>query len=149
MSELFAAFGLNWKLLLIQALNFGALLAILSYLLYKPIFKMITERQEKIAEGVRTAEQAAHKLVEATGKSEDIVGTAVREAEKLVSDARTHAEERGDEIVKTAEAKAAAALKDAQMKAEEAKRQALEGSEREIARAAMLAAEKILKEKSA
>ena len=38
-------------------------------------------------------------------------------------------------------------LADARAKGEEAKRQALKESEREIARAAMLAAEKILREK--
>jgi F-type H+-transporting ATPase subunit b len=149
MSELFAAFGLNWKLLIVQALNFAALLAILSYLLYKPVFKMITERQQKIAEGVRTAEEAAKKLASAEGESKRIVGDAVREAEGLVATARTHAEERGDGIVKAAEARAANALKDAQMKADEAKRQALEDSRKDIARAAMLAAEKILRDKSA
>ena len=149
MSDLFAVFGVNWHLLLIQAINFGVLLAILTYLLYKPIFKVITERQQKIADGVRTAEAAAQKLADATGESKTIVGNALRESEKMVSEAKAHAVERGTEIVRAAEAKAAAALKDAQMKAQEAQRKALEGSQRDIARAAMLAAEKILKEKSA
>jgi len=57
MSELFSAFGVNWKLLLIQAVNFGLLLAALTYFLYKPILKIIDERREKVAEGVRTAER--------------------------------------------------------------------------------------------
>ena len=47
---------------------------------------------------------------------------------------------------KTAEAKAAALLKDAQARADEQKRIALQESSKEIARAAMLAAEKILRE---
>ena len=145
MSDLFAAFGINWKLLLIQGLNFGALLAILSYLLYKPIMNVISERQQKIAEGVKTAEEATKKLADAEGKSEHIVGDAVREAEKLVAEARVSADAKGDEIIRTAEARAAAALKDAQMKADEAQRKALKGSKQEIARAAMLAAEKILR----
>lgn len=148
MSELFAAFGLNWKLLLIQGLNFGALLAVLSYLLYKPVFRMLDERQKKIAEGVKTAEAAAGKLESAKHESEAIVGKAAREAEELVSNARSHAEVRGDEIVRAAEERAASTLKDAQMKADEAKRQALLESQKEIARAAMLAAEKILREKA-
>ncbi|MDP3645545.1 MAG: F0F1 ATP synthase subunit B [bacterium] len=145
MSDLFAVFGVNWKLLFIQGLNFGLLLAVLTYLLYKPIFRVITERQQKIAEGVKTAEAASKKLEDATGQSKSIVGEAVREAERLVADARAHADLRGDEIIHAAEARAAAALKDARMKAEETERQALEDSQREIARAAMLAAEKILK----
>ena len=149
MSELFAAFGVNWKLLLVQAINFGLLLSLLTYFLYKPILRIIDERQRKIAEGVETAEAADQKLADAKVESEELVGSAAREAEALVASARSRADERGAEIVKAAEARAAATTKEAAERAEEAKRQVMKESEREIARAAMLAAEKILKEKSA
>ena len=145
MSELFAAFGINWKLLLVQAFNFGLLLLALWYFLYTPVLKMIDDRREKIAEGVQNAEAAARRLAEAKMEGEGIVGAASREAEGIVAVARSRAEEKADEIVKEAGSRAEAALKDAAARAEEAKRQALKGSEREIARAAMLAAEKILR----
>lgn len=149
MSDLFAVFGVNWQLLFIQVVNFAVLLGLLTYLLYKPILKVIDERQKKIAEGVKTAEAAERQLAEAKEVSEGIKGSATREAEAMVAAARARAGERGAEIVKTAEARAAATLKDATERAEEAKHQALKESEREIARAAMLAAEKILREKPA
>ena len=148
MGELFATFGVNWKLLFIQAINFGLLLSVLTYFLYKPILRIIDERREKIAEGVRTAEAAERKLADAKTESEGIVGSAAREAEGLVASARSRADEKGSEIMKAAEARAAATLKEAGERAEEAQRQALKESEREIARAAMLAAEKILREKT-
>lgn len=149
MAQLFAAFGINWKLLVIQAVNFGLLLSLLTYFLYKPVLRMIDERREKVAQGVRDAEEAARKLSDAETEGQGIVGTAAREAETLVATARTRAEEKGSEIVKNAEARAEAVLKDAQARAEEAKRLALSESQKDIARAAMLAAEKILREKSA
>ena len=149
MSQLFAAFGIDWKLLLIQGGNFAILLTVLTYLLYKPVMKIIDERREKIAEGVRTAEAAAQRLADAQTESEGIVGGAAREAEQLVASARTRADEKGSEIVREAEMRADNVLKDAQSRAEEAKRAALSESSKEIARAAMLAAEKILRGKSA
>ncbi|MBI5457186.1 F0F1 ATP synthase subunit B [Candidatus Kaiserbacteria bacterium] len=149
MSELFEAFGVNWKLLLVQAVNFGLLLAVLTYFLYKPVLRIIDERQKKIAEGVKTAEEAARKLADAKVEGDGIVGTASREAEHLVATARSRADEKGAEIVKAAEARANAVIKEAGAHAEEAKRMALSESSKEIARAAMLAAEKILREKSA
>ncbi|OGG49395.1 ATP synthase F0 subunit B [Candidatus Kaiserbacteria bacterium RIFCSPHIGHO2_02_FULL_54_11b] len=149
MSELFAAFGINWQLLLVQALNFGVLLYALWYFLYTPLLKLIDDRQKKIAEGVKTAEAAEKKLADAKVKSEGIVGGAAREAEAMLASARSSADVKGAEIQKAAEARAAATLKEASERAEEGKRQALKESEREIARAAMLAAEKILREKSA
>jgi F-type H+-transporting ATPase subunit b len=149
MSQLFAAFGIDWKLLLIQGGNFAILLTVLTYLLYKPVLKIIDERREKIAEGVRTAEAAQQRLAEAKSQSDEMVGGATREAEQLVATARTRADEKGGEIIRTAEAKAESVLRDAEVRAEEAKRAALQESSKEIARAAMLAAEKILREKSA
>src|SRR3989338_8403577 len=149
MSELFAAFGINWQLLIVQAINFGFLLFVLWYFLYTPLLKLIDDRQKKIAEGVRTAEAADMKLADAKTESKRIVGGAAREAETLVASARSRADEKGNEIVKAAEARAGDVLKEAQARAEEAKRMALAESSKEIARAAMLAAEKILREKSA
>jgi F-type H+-transporting ATPase subunit b len=149
MEQLAVVFGVNWKLLLVQAINFGLLLTALTYFLYKPVLGIIDERQKKVAEGVRTAELAAKKLEDAKSEGEQIVGGAAREAEGLVAGARTRAEERGSEIVKAAEARAQATLKDATERAEESKRAALKESEREIARAAMLAAEKILRQREA
>jgi F-type H+-transporting ATPase subunit b len=144
MSELFSAFGINWKLLLIQAVNFGLLLSALTYFLYKPVLKIIDDRQKTIADGVRTAQLADKKLEDAKTEGEQMVGSAAREAEGLVAGARVRAEERGQEIVRAAEERAQATMKDAAERAEEAQRAALKASQQQIARAAMLAAEKIL-----
>lgn len=145
MDQLASVFGIDWRLLLIQAVNFSLLLAVLSYFLYKPILHIIDKRRQMIAEGVRTAQAAEARLESAKKESDEIVGNAAREAEGLIAAARVRAQERESEIVKAAEARAAATLKDAVARAEEEKRRALLESEREIARAALLAAEKILR----
>ena len=144
MDQLVAVFGIDWRLLVIQGINFALLLCVLSYFLYKPVLKIIDERREKIAEGVRTAEAAARRLAEAKEQGENLVGAAARDAESLVAAARARADERHTEIVRAAESRADSILKDAAARAEEAKRQSLAESERGIAKAAMLAAEKIL-----
>lgn len=148
MSELFGAFGLNTKLIVAQAINFGALLLLLSYFLYTPILKMLDERREKIAKGVKDAEEAEAKLASSHAEGKEIVGKAAKEAEGLLSEARSRADEKGAELLKGAQERADALLLDAQARAEEAKRQALSSSEKEIARAAMLAAEKILRSRA-
>lgn len=148
MSQIISVFGLDWRLLVIQGFNFGLLVLILWYFLYRPVLRIIDQRREKVAEGVRTAELATKKLEDAKSEGDKLVGDAAREAEGLVKTARARADERGGEIVKAAEARAQAVLKDATARAQEAKRSALQQSAREIARAAMLAAEKILLEKT-
>ena len=145
MEPLLSVFGVNWKLLLAQGFNFALLLIVLTYFLYKPVLKIIDERREKIAQGVKTAEAAARKLEEAKKESDSIIGSASREAEGLVAVARTRANEQGVEIIRSAENRADSILADAKARAEEEKRQALFESEKEITRAALLAAERILK----
>lgn len=145
MSDLFAAFGIDGKLLLIQALNFGILLLILWKFLYTPVLKMIDDRRKKIEEGVKTAEQAEKNLAASETEGQEIRTKASREAEAMVVAARARAEEKKAEMMKEAEMKAEALLSDATARAEETQRQALKQSEKEIARAAMLAAEKLLR----
>ena len=147
MSQLFAAFGLDIKLLLIQALNFSILLFVLWKFLYGPVLKMIDERRTKIAEGVENAEAAERRLADADSEGKNIVSVASKEAEGIVFSARSRADEQAADILKHSHEQAERVLADASARAEEARRQALAAGEKEIARAAMLAAEKILKEK--
>lgn len=144
MSELFSAFGVDWRLLLIQAVNFGLLLAALTYFLYKPVLRIIDERRAKIAEGVRTAEAARERLSEAKEESDKLVGDAAKQAESLLASARMRAESVNSETMKEAQQKADQMMAEAKARAEEARRQAMMESEKEITRAAMLAAEKIM-----
>ena len=148
MGALFSAFGVDWQLLLIQLVNFALLLAALTYFLYKPVLRIIDERREKVAEGVRLAQQADKKLEDAKKQGDGMVADAAKEAESLVASARMRATELTAETTKAAEAKATGILKEAQAKGEEQRRLALQESSKEIARAAMLAAEKILHEKN-
>ena len=148
MGALISAFGLNWKLLLIQGVNFGILLTGLTYFLYTPVMNLIDERRKIVADGVHSAQEADRVLAHSKEQGEGIVGNAAREAEALVASARARADEKGIEIVKEAEHKAHAVMLDAAARAEEAKRQALMESEKEITRAAVLAAEKILRKEA-
>lgn len=147
MSELFATFGVDWRLLLIQVVNFGLLLLILWRFLYIPLVKVLDERRGKIAESVMKAEAADRRLAEADTEGKALVAAAGKEAEGLVAAGRSRAEGQASEILKKTQAKADALIADAAARAEEVKRQALSAGEKEIARAAMLAAEKILEKK--
>lgn len=147
MGELFAAFGLDWKLLLVQVVNFSVLLVILWKFLYTPVLRMIDKRRGTIAEAVQKAEAADRRLFEADEEGKSIVANAGRDAEGLVAAGRSKASQEGAEILKRTQEKADQLLVEANARAEEAKRLALVAGQKEIARAAMLAAEKILKEK--
>lgn len=145
MDQLIATFGIDWRLLLVQSVNFGLLLLVLWKFVYRPVLAMIDTRRELVADGVRKAEAADRRLAEAETEGKQLVGDAAREGEAIVAASRARAEEKASELLKDAQDKAAATAAEAAARAEEAKRRALAESEQEIARAAVLAAEKILR----
>jgi F-type H+-transporting ATPase subunit b len=78
MQELFHQLGLDWKLLLSQAVNFLLVLIILRAFVYKPILKIMKERRAKIEEGLLKAEAADHRLAEIN----EIAKSKIKEAEQ-------------------------------------------------------------------
>ena len=147
MSEIFAAFGINWELLLIQSFNFGLLLLVLWYFLYRPLLSMMEARQAKIEQGIKDAEQSQKRLEEIEGERDEIVSKATTEGSKIVNDAKGRGNEKAAEIVTEANARSEAIISDANARANEAKERAMRESKDEITKTAILAAEKVLKEK--
>ncbi len=148
MDQLFSAFGIDGKLLIAQLINFGVLFVGLTYLLYKPVMKTLDERREKVAQGVLDAQAASEKLATADEEASIKVKGAETEAEGIVASARDLAGTEKARIVKEAEARAQALEADATARAKETAAKALRESEQEIARLAVLAAEKVLREKA-
>lgn len=145
MQQLFSAFGIDWHLLIAQAVNFGIVLIALWYFLYKPVLAMLTKRQEMVAKGVADAAAAATLLSGADQEASQRVATADGQAESIVSSAREAAAAEKARLLKEAEARAVAITRDAEIRASEVSARLARESEQDIARVAILAAEKILK----
>jgi F-type H+-transporting ATPase subunit b len=149
MEQLFATFGIDLSLIIAQAVNFGLLFVVLTYLLYKPVLKTLDERREKVAQGVEDAAQAATLLATADIEAGTRVKAAEEEATSIVTAARDAAGSEKARIVKEAEDRAAALEADAAARAKEDAARTLRESEKEIARLAILAAEKTLRKGAA
>ena len=98
MDEIIRVFGINWKLLAIQAVNFGLLLILLHRFLYKPLLKVIEERQMHIKKGVENAALAEQKLGEAEGQKRVILSDATGVAEAVIRKAEARATEIAEHI---------------------------------------------------
>lgn len=64
MSQLLGQLGIDWRLLLSQAVNFFLLLVALRLLVYKPLIKLLRDRRERIEEGLAKADEADRRLLE-------------------------------------------------------------------------------------
>lgn len=145
MSELFSAFGLDWRLLVINLINFGLLLLILWYFLYTPLLNMLERRRRIVAEGIEHAARAERKMREIDESKSQVLGEAGREADAIVAHARKAAGERERELIAQGEVAAARLVADAETQARELKQQAIADSRAEVAKLVVLGIEKVIK----
>ncbi len=144
MQEILHAFGIDWRLIVIQIFNFSIMVGVLWYFLYTPVLKLLSEREAKIKKGISDAEEAEKALLRADSEKTVILKEAHVEAGQIHARATLTAEEKASALIKDAEMKIARDIESAKGLAEELKAQALKGSEAEIAKLSFLAAEKIL-----
>ena len=116
---LLSALGIDWKLLITQALAFVILLWILKKFVYPPLIKSIDDRRSQIEAGLKEAKQSQEALEKAEAKvddmlararkdADDIVARSQQEAQGLVAAAEAKAKQRADQIVAAAQAQLAA-----------------------------------------
>lgn len=110
---IFETLGIHWELLVFQIIAFLILVWVLGKFVYPWLMKSVDERQAKIEESVKAAEEAEKKaesaqddiaklLKEARAEAKEIVTTAKDEAAAMVADAEGKAKTRADKIVKDA-----------------------------------------------
>lgn len=146
MESLIETFGVDIRLITIQVINFVVLATVLTYLLYKPVLKMLNDREAKIKQGLSDAEAAAKARENAEEERKGILETAHKDAGEVGKRAEAHAKDKAAEIAAAAEASAADKIRLAEERAMALSQEAKRQSEAEIAKMAVLAAEKILKE---
>lgn len=102
MNSLIQALGLDWRILLAQFFNFGILVFVLWRFAYKPVFKILEERREKIEKGIKDSEEATAKLEGSIKESKEVITKARQEANAIVEEAQVRAEARYQEVVNKA-----------------------------------------------
>ncbi|MBP9749308.1 MAG: F0F1 ATP synthase subunit B [Candidatus Pacebacteria bacterium] len=148
MNEIIEVFGIDWKILFVQIVNFTILLGVLWYFLYKPITSLIEQRRTQIIQGVADAERAEAALKDADAKRGEVITRAALDAETMLAEARASAKKKEADILRTAQEKYERMLAEATLKGEEIKHTSLRESKEEIAKMVVLGAERVLRERS-
>ena len=99
MNELIKQFGINWRLLLAQAVNFLVLLYILKRFAYTPILNMLRKRKEEIAKGILLRDEAEENLAQIGVLKETTIEEAKKEALEIVSKGEVIAKEKREAIL--------------------------------------------------
>ena len=141
MLELVEKLGLDWKLLLSQAVNFLILLVVLRQFAYKPLLKVLKERRGKIEEGLAKAEEAEHRLLEVDEIAKDKMKATEAEAMAMIRATEDKSKKVEATMLDEARKKEAAMLASAELaaKAKEAEAMArLEGEAADIVKRALI-----------
>lgn len=105
--------SVDWTTVLLQALNFLLLLAILQRFLYRPLRAKMEEREAEIEAEIAAAKRRAEEAERERAALEERLEAADAEAETIRREAREEAAERREEILEQARADAADARREA------------------------------------
>jgi F-type H+-transporting ATPase subunit b len=108
--------GLDPRILLMQFIDFSLVFFVLWHFAYKPIFKKLEERKQKIAEAVANAEKIQGDVARTETERQKILADAGDKANKMIDEARQAAAR----VRETETQKAIAAAEQIVVKAREA-----------------------------
>lgn len=141
---LLSQFGIDWKLIIAQAINFIVVAFLLWRFAFKPVMATLDERQRKIAEGLQFAEEAKTQLAETEKRQAEVLREANVKAQEIFHEARDRAREFEDKM----KGETSAQIEDMRKRADEAneleRQKMLTEVRQEIARLVVLTSGKVL-----
>jgi F-type H+-transporting ATPase subunit b len=84
-------FGVAWPHLIAQTISFTLVCALLYWLAYKPILRMLETRRQQIADGLANAEKLRAELARTEALRVEVLAQAHEEGKVIVRDARAAA----------------------------------------------------------
>lgn len=138
--------GINLPLLVAFVINFVILFALLSIVLYKPVLKMLDERQAKIKESLEQAEQIKEEVARSDEQIKANLKTAHKEEQALIAQAAQIGERLTEEAKEKARQEAESLIAKAHAEIGRERDKAIDELRKEFVDIAILAAEKVINE---
>lgn len=142
-----SSLGIDWKLLVAQAVNFLVLWFVLRRFAYRPMLEFLEKRTKRIERGIRDAEHAKKQLEEAAAKEQQMMADAREEANSIIARAEIAAEKHREAMMAEMVEHADMILREAKEHATQERDRIFREAKAEIAALVVLATEKVLKEK--
>ena len=126
-------------------LTFLLLLTVLTKFAWKPLLKMLKDREELIRSSLEDAEKAQTELAKLNAEGEKIINKARAEAQEILSQCKSSAATLKEETLKDAKEKAKAIAKDAEKQIQVEKEKAIAEIKSEVVNISLSVAEKLIK----
>ena len=146
-TKIFQDFGISLPFILAQILNFSVVAFILWKFAFKPVLATLDDRQKKIADGLRYADEMKAKLEATQQETAAILKRASVEAGRIVDEARKTGKEYLDKHTLETAAKVNDMLAKSRQAVELEHRKMLADARTEIARLVVVTTERVLARK--
>ena len=113
MAEFTKQFGIDWRLLISQAVNFLLVLIILRLYVYKPVAAILLKRRRRVEEGIAKAAEADERLKNAQEMVRERFEEAEAEATSLLRGTEAKAKEREGVLLESSHRKAEVLIQEA------------------------------------
>ena len=133
--------------ILFQVINFGVVMGALTYLLYKPIQKLMDERATRIAEGQAAAEAAVAERDNLEAQKRKLERENDKKAAELIEQATQKAQTQKQELLAKAKAEAQVEVEKLKEQWELEKAQLRQEMRQEMIEAVMTVTEKVIGQK--
>jgi len=137
-------FGLESKFVIMQAISFLILFAVIYKFGIKPTLSTMEERNAKIESGLKYAEEMREKLAASQRESAEIVNTAQAKAGEIINEARTTAKDFLEKQTQEATQKANDLITKAQQAIELERLKTIAQAREEISRLVIATTERVL-----
>jgi F-type H+-transporting ATPase subunit b len=139
--------GINWKVLIGQAINFLILLFLMKKFVFPRFFILLKERREKIEEGIRRFKEAKRKSEMTEIEREKILKEAKEKADLILKEAEKRAKLKEAKIIEMAEKEKEKIIEEAKRMGQNEIEKLKENFLKENLKISFLLAEKILAKK--
>ena len=140
------AIGINLQLLVTFLINFLILFGLLTAVLYKPVLKMLDERQARIKESLEQAEKIKDQTTRSEEQVKAAIETARKEGQSIIAQASQIAEKLKEEAKDGARKEAETIISKAKDDIKLERDKSIAELRNEFANLTVLAAEKVIKE---
>jgi len=138
--------GFSWQGLLGQIINFVLLFALLYFIAYKPIRRMLDERSSRVKESMEQAEQIKEQMAKTEEQVKEQLEAARREGQDILAQAAQMGERFKEEARGEARQETEVIVARARTEIERERDEAIEEVKRQFVDLAITAAEKVVNE---
>ena len=139
-------FGLNGTMFVAQLINFLIVMIILWAFVYKPIMRILEERQEKIEKSVKQADEIEQRVADIEKEREAVIIEARKESQAIAEKAGKDATVRGDEMIAAAKREVERVISKGKIQLSAEKTEMLREMRKDVVDIAMKAAARIVQD---